>query len=85
MWPEDCPRKKEGCEPFANIVADDGSSFVCCGESDPSSRTVLQDKFRLCFVTPDTDTCYDHDETDLLDLLAVISDALSTARRMSHE
>ncbi len=79
-----CPREKgmnEVCEPWVYTIADDGTSFICCGESDSDSRSVPQDKFRLCFVNADTDTCYDHDVNDLLDLLAMISGALALEKR----
>ena len=81
MWSEKCPKKNKLCEPWANIVSDDESSFICCGESHLLTRSVPQDNFRLCFHNDDTDTCYDHDEIDLLDLLAVISDALALAKK----
>ncbi len=76
-----CPREREDCEPWANIVADDGSTFICCGESDPGTRSVIWDKFRLCFLSVSTVSCYDYDRTDLLDLVAVISDALAWEKR----
>jgi len=76
-----CPRSLCNCEPRANIVADDGSSFICCGESNLESRTVVQDRFRVCFYNEDTDTMYDHDEIDLIDLIAVLSDALAFGLR----
>jgi len=66
---------------MSNIVADDESSFICCGESNPASRTVVQDRFRVCFYNGDTDTTYDHDEIDLIDLIAVLSDALALGLR----
>ena len=85
MTQSECPRGKGDCEPWTYIATDDKSSFICCGRSDPDTRSVPQDEFRLCFVTPDTDTCYDHDVLDLLDLLDVISGALALARRTDHE
>lgn len=82
----ECCREREDCQPWVFTVTDDKSSFICCGKSDPDTRSVPQDEFRLCFVTPDTDTRYDHDELDLLDLLDVISGALALARRVEdHE
>lgn len=80
---EICPRNLERCEPLANIVADDESSFICCGRSELASRKLPEDRFRLCFYNGDTDTIYDHDEIDLADLIAVISDALSFGLRDS--
>jgi hypothetical protein len=81
LWQSRCPRGKLDCSPLANIVADDHSSFICCGHSEPESRSVVTDPYRLCFYTGDTDSCYDHDETDLKDLLAIIADALAIGSR----
>ena len=85
MMQSECCREREDCKPWAYTIADDESSFICCGRSDPDTRSVPQDEFRLCFVNADTDTCYDHDELDLLDLLDVISCALALAKRTDHE
>lgn len=82
LWTSDCPRGQGNCTPLANIVADDRSSFICCGQSGPQSRSVIEDPYRLCFYNKETDTCYDHDETDLRDLLAVIADALALGARL---
>lgn len=80
-----CPRHLSNCSPLANVVADDGSTFVCCGLSEPAGRTVPEDSFRLCFVSETTDTIYDHDEVDLRDLAAVICDSLALAHRIENE
>lgn len=71
-----CPRKLRNCEPWANVVSEAGT-FICCGDSDLESRSVKQDRFRLCFVSETTDTMYDHDENDMMDLVAVLSSAFA--------
>lgn len=82
LWSETCMREIEGCRPIANIHSDDLSSFICCGLSTEETRTVPQDKFRLCFHNKMTDSMFDHDETDLKDLSAIISVALAMQHRL---
>lgn len=75
--PVECPRELK-CQPLHCVMADDASSYVCCG----LIRFESDDPYRLCFVTPKTDSCYDHDELDLLDIVEVITRGLSTRLRL---
>lgn len=79
--PEGCPRKLE-CVPLHRIESDDDpKTFVCCGL--PGELDDF-DPYRFCFKTADTDTMYDHNELDLLDMVEVIVTALSNAKRMKE-
>ena len=80
LWDEGCPRGLNNCDPLANRVSDNCESFICCGISDPDTREIERDRFRLCFENRDTNTCYDHDEADLTDLVAIMAAALSLGR-----
>ena len=72
---EDCPRGTT-CKPVSNIVADDGSSFVCVGRHGQEKTEYPQDLFRHCFVSPDTDSMHDYDHYDLQSCITVFSAAL---------
>jgi len=76
-----CPRKLVNCIPYSNIVSDDKSTFVCCGDSDKKSRSVEEDYVRFCFKSETSDTMFDYDEDDLKDQIAVMADALALSRR----
>lgn len=71
-----CPRGLEGCDPLANIVADDPrvDDFVCIGLN--STRRVAQDRFTHCFKNSMTDTQLDHDEYDIMSIISVLSEGL---------
>lgn len=73
---ENCPLNKIDCKPLSNVVADDNSSLVCIGSSAPESRSLMQDKFRHCFVNSETSTCYDYDAYDLKSVISVMSEGL---------
>ena len=77
LTPGGCPRGR-ACEPLHRIESDEGKSYVCCGLVD---RPV--DPYRMCFVTPTTDSMYDHDVLDLLDMVEVIVRGMSTHRRLA--
>lgn len=72
-----CPRGLDDCESIYHIISEGRGSFVCCGISDPKTRELEQDKYRLCFKNSETDTCSDNDDQDLKDLILVASYALS--------
>lgn len=67
------------CEPLHAVVADDDSTFVCCGLHGAGGH----DPYRMCFKSVETDTMYDHDKLDLLDMAEVITRSLSTAQRLN--
>lgn len=73
----DCPRGHTDCTSLSNIVSGDGSTFVCCGRSDPDSRARTEDRFRNCFRSVGTDSMYDYDERDMKHQLAVMASALA--------
>ena len=78
-FPEKCPRGLTDCQPLAQVLADDESTFVCCGErqGDPTTWEVPQDIFTLCWKSQDgVDTLQWMDHYDLHSHLYVISRAL---------
>ena len=78
-YPEKCPRGLTDCQPLGQVLADDESTFVCCGErlNDPSERLVPQDSFTLCWKSQDgVDTLQWMDKYDMHSHLYVISRAL---------
>jgi hypothetical protein len=77
ILPTGCPRGRADCEALARIESDDGSSFICAGENDGSTRVVPGDDLRLCFVTATTDTIHDCDRRDFADQLSVLAQAMS--------
>lgn len=85
LWSPDCPRSCKNCSPYSNIVSDDHATFVCCGDSDPSSRSVSSDNFRMCFRSDTTDSMFDYDETDIKDQIAVMADAIALAHRIGGD
>ena len=82
--PSFCARTPEvaDCQPLAQIRADDGSSFICCGHNSSAVRQYPQDRFRVCWVNDSIDEMSDWDETDLLDTVSVMSQALSVDRHL---
>ena len=81
VFDKPCPRQRDDCSPWSQIVSDDGSTFVCCGLSAEDSRTVPDDCFRLCVRSAVVDTREDLDVQDVADQVAVLSTALAVASR----
>ena len=75
--PEKCLRGCSNCEPLAQIESDCGTSFICVGQNDGSTRTVDQDEFTLCWKNSEIDERSDWDKRDLIDTASVICQALS--------
>ena len=75
--PESCPRSRTDCEPLSQILSDDGSSFICCGINDGSSRVYPSDGFRHCWKNAHVDELSDWDSRDIIDTISVLSQALS--------
>ena len=74
-----CPRGLTDCRPLGKVIADDESTFVCCGErqGDPSDWSVLQDKFTLCWKSQDgVDTLQWMDRYDMDSHMYVLARAL---------
>ena len=72
---ENCPKNLD-CQPLSNIVADDGSSFVCVGLHKDINNKYPEDRFRHCFKSESTDSMYDYDDYDLKSVVSVMSEAL---------
>jgi hypothetical protein len=72
-----CMRSRDDCTTIANISADDGGSFVCCGYNKKESRSVGSDRFTLCWKNDVVDERGHWDRRDLLDTQSVIAQALS--------
>ena len=77
ILPDKCLRGYLNCEPLAQIEADNGDSFICCGLNDGSIREIEADRFTFCFKNLDTDEETYNDKRDLTHMLAVISQALA--------
>jgi hypothetical protein len=78
--PEKCLRGLDDeCEPMCQIQADDGDSFICCGLN--IQRDVPQDVFTSCFKNHCSDTRYDMDEFDMLDVAEMQIRAVTTYKR----
>ena len=74
-----CLRCRADCVPLANLSADgEGKSFVCVGLNKKESRTVMQDRFSLCWKNSMVDEFSHWDKRDLLDTMSVIAQALNT-------
>ena len=75
--PEKCLRNRDDCQPLAQIESDCRESFICCGLNDPSKRTILVDRFRVCWKNDVIDELSDWDERDIKDTMSVLTQALS--------
>ncbi|MBT2300347.1 hypothetical protein J7E70_07705 [Variovorax paradoxus] len=74
-----CMRCRTDCVPLANLSADgEGTSFVCVGLNRKEDRTVMEDRFTLCWKNSAVDERGHWDKRDLLDTMSVIAQALST-------
>lgn len=80
--PSKCLRGDANCQPLSQIASDDGSTFVCCGTSCPDSRSVEGDFLRHCFKSVHTDSIFDMDELDALDVIEVLTCGMSMAKRL---
>lgn len=72
-----CPRGRDECESLSQIIADEHSSFVCCGEVKEHARSIPQDRYRLCWKNPVVDEMGEYDKRDLIDQMSVIAQAIS--------
>jgi len=82
--PEKCLRNLTNCQPLAQIVSDDGTSFFCCGHNDGSDREVSCDKFTLCFKNEAIDEMGHWCERDIKDQMSVMAQALSVDENMKN-
>ena len=84
IWiPEKCVRERDDCCALALIESDDGKSFHCIGHNDGTTRTIKQDKFRVCFKNQYLDEMSDWDERDVKDMMSVLSQGLSADANIS--
>lgn len=74
--PDICLRNNKDCSPYSQVVADDRTSFFCCGYLEKGERTLEQDAYRLCFKNGRVDEINDNDKRDLITQAKVILDAL---------
>lgn len=79
--PVDCPRGRTDCRALSTIMADDNSSFFCCGENNGEARPVAQDKYTVCFKGPHGDRLDYYDKRDLTHNAAVIIQALAVVEK----
>ena len=82
--PEKCLRDQTDCSPLSQINSDCGKSFWCMGHNSPESRTMPQDRFRLCFKNPEVDQVDDLDDADVKDLMSILAQALSADEHMQR-
>lgn len=78
--PSKCMRGLE-CQPLHAVVSDEADTFICCGLHGAGGH----DPYRMCFKSMTTDSMYDHDEFDLLDMSEVAIRSLSTAQRLNDD
>jgi hypothetical protein len=78
--PRKCLRNVDDCGPLCQIVSDDKTSFICCGLN--FVRNVKCDIYRTCFKTVETDSMYDMDEFDMLDVAEMQIRAITTQKRL---
>ena len=81
--PERCLRDRADCEPLAQLAADDGTSFICCGRN--AEREHPADRFRVCWKNDAVDEMGDWSERDIKDTLSVLAQALSVDVNMRGE
>lgn len=77
ILPENCPRERTNCDPYAQIVSDDCESFFCCGLHDGTLSKVLQDKYTVCFKEPHDDNISMYDKRDLIHQSSVFIQTLA--------
>lgn len=79
--PAGCPRNRNDCAATSRIASPDYTSFMCCGETTPESRSVAGDIFRLCIKSTHktgVDLLVNLDKRDMVDTASVIMGALSS-------
>ena len=81
---EVCPKNTD-CIPLSNVIASDGSSFVCVGLHGETKEECPQDIYRHCFKSQATDSVFDYDAYDLKSVISVMSEALLWSEIMSKD
>lgn len=75
--PSHCPRGRNDCEAYSQIISSGHESFICCGRNDGTTRAKEQDKFRLCLKNESDDVMHDVDLRDLAHQASVITQAMA--------
>lgn len=75
--PEKCLRGLDSCEPYAQIEADDGKSFICMGKNDGTTRDIEQDEFTVCWKNELFDDMSHWDKRDVADTISVLAQGMS--------
>ena len=83
--PYKCPRGRNNCIALSNIIADDRSTFFCCGENNGETRTVEQDKYTVCFKGEGRDEESHNDKRDLHHNAAVLIQALAVIEKAHQD
>ncbi len=73
--PEKCPRERNNCQPYSQIISTDCESFMCVGMHDGSLSKVLQDKYTVCFKNDDVDSIVMYDRRDIIHTASVLTRA----------
>lgn len=87
--PEQCARGRLDCRSLAQVVSDDGATFVCCGEVAPGRTPDPRDKWAFCVKGDQarahcagTDVRIFVDRIDMVDMVGVLATGVSmTAER----
>lgn len=67
--------RKTTCEPIANIIPEDESTFACIGLHG-EKKEGNNDIYRHCFKSETTDTVFDYDTYDLISVINIFSEAI---------
>lgn len=77
-----CPRKQANCHPLDLIAA--GDDFTCCGAREAIGEchrgAVGLLPFCVCMVEPGKDMAWYYKETQLLNMVSVVTRALSATK-----
>lgn len=71
-----CPRKHTNCHPLDLIAS--GDDFTCCGARDPSDVSLFP--YCVCVVGHYQDARWYYNETQLLNMVSVITRSLASVR-----
>ena len=83
--PNECPRERTNCNPYAQIISSDGESFICCGCYDGSIATVLQKGIIASGKARVWTNNDDPHEKDVAKIAYIIADAMIAEREARHK
>jgi hypothetical protein len=73
---ENCPKGTQ-CKPIANIIPDEGDTFVCLGwHGEEKPEIYKKDVFRHCFKSETTESEYDYSFEDMASVVSCFADAM---------